>query len=149
MVIENNNGLGKLPVIELEDFEKVNNIKLPKDYRAFLLEFNGGKPMPNVNPDTTRMVSYILGMHNDKYDESIYRVIEAYAGRLPFDSFPIARDPFGNLYLMSFNNEQHGFIYFWYHECESPVPDGNYVKNCHFVACSFTQFLEGLKETVI
>jgi hypothetical protein len=43
-MIENKNEFGKLQEIELIDFEKENNIKLPEDYRDFLLEFNGGIP---------------------------------------------------------------------------------------------------------
>ncbi|MEP7258975.1 MAG: SMI1/KNR4 family protein [Flavitalea sp.] len=44
--IEKRNEFGKLGEIELSDFEEVNNIKLPDDYRKFLLKFNGGSPRP-------------------------------------------------------------------------------------------------------
>ncbi len=66
-MIENKNEFGRLKEIELNDFEKENNIKLPNDYREFLLEYNGGKPNPNKNDSPSTMVTYILGMHNGDY----------------------------------------------------------------------------------
>jgi len=44
-MIQNKNEFGKLPEIELVKFEKANNVKLPADYRDFLPDYNGGKPI--------------------------------------------------------------------------------------------------------
>ncbi|MBS1656290.1 MAG: SMI1/KNR4 family protein, partial [Bacteroidetes bacterium] len=53
-MIEKKREFGAIQEIELNDFEKENGILLPDDYKKFLLEFNGGKPIPNrnTNPDT-------------------------------------------------------------------------------------------------
>lgn len=145
MQIERSNEFGKLPLIELTDFELENNITLPDDYKTFLLEHNGGKPYPNINPDRDIVVAYILGMHNGPFYASLYRAIDVYMTRVPFSSFPIATDPFGNLFLMSIHPEGHGHIYFWDHEGEPEFQDGTYIDNCRFVAYSFSEFVENLR----
>ena len=143
-MIESANEFGRLSLLELNEFEQVNGKKLPQDYRDFLLEFNGGMPNPNSNVKLDRVVLYILGMHNGDYYASLYKHIDMFAGRLPFSTFPIATDPFGNLYLMSLHSENYGQIFFWDHEGEPENQDGHYVDNCSFVAYSFTQFLNEL-----
>lgn len=144
-MIENINEFGKLQEIELNDFEKENSIKLPKDYRDFLLEFNGGCPDPNRNENPSTVVTYILGVHNGEYYASLYKHIDMFKNRLPVSSFPIATDPFGNLFLMSLHPEGHGHIYFWDHEGEPEYQDGHYTDNCSFVAYSFTEFINNLR----
>lgn len=144
MKIKDKNSYGKLPEIELEDFEKENDIKLPEDYRMFLLEYNGGVPQPNINRQPRTSVSYIFGMHNGEYYASLYKHIDIFKGRLPFSTFPIASDPFGNLFIMSVHPESFGQIYFWDHEGEPEFQDGNNTENCSFVAYSFSEFLGNL-----
>ena len=145
MKINNSNEFGRLPIIELVDFEKENGISLPEDYRAFLLEHNGGVPSPNEIPDPSNIVTYILGMHNGEYYASIYKHIDMFKHRLPFSTFPIATDPFGNLFIMSVHPEGLGHIYFWDHEQEPPFQDGSYTENTYFVAESFSEFLQSLR----
>jgi len=143
-MIENKNQFGRLSEIELGDFEKVNGIRLPDDYRDFLLETNGGRPNPNRNKMPDTIVTYVLGMHNGDYYASLYKHIDMFKGRLPLSTFPIATDPFGNLFIMSLHSEGHGHIYFWDHEGEPEYQDGHYVDNCTFVAYSFSDFLNNL-----
>src|ERR671922_1406841 len=112
-MIETKNEFGSLQAIELNDFEIANNIKLPNDYRNFLLEFNGGKPIPNRNENPDTIVTYILGMHNGDYYASLYKHIDMFKDRLPLSTFPIATDPFGNLFIMSVHSGGYGHIYFW------------------------------------
>ena len=145
MTIIKSNEFGKLSDIELSDFEKANETELPLDYKRFLLEHNGGEPNPNGNANPSTVVSYILGMHNGEYYASLYKHISVFEHRLPFTTFPIATDPFGNLFIMSLYHENLGYIYFWDHEGEPEHQDGTYTDNCSFVAYSFTEFLENLK----
>lgn len=144
-MIQNKNEFGKLSVLELDDFEIENAIKLPNDYRDFLLEFNGGVPIPNKNETPSTVVSYILGMHNGDYYASLYKHIDMFKGRLPASTFSIATDPFGNLFIMSLHPQGYGHIYFWDHEGEPSYQDGDYIDNCSFVAYSFSEFLTNLK----
>lgn len=144
-MINNGNEFGVLSEIELKDFEKANNIKLPDDYREFLLEFNGGIPSPNRNGNPDTIVTYILGMHNGNYYASLYKHIDMFKNRLPVSTFSIATDAFGNLFILSLHPENHGNIYFWDHEGEPEYQDGHYIDNCYFVAYSFSAFINNLR----
>jgi hypothetical protein len=144
MKIKDENFFGQLPPIELADFERANKIGLPSDYKVFLLECNGGIPLPNKNVSPETIVTYILGMHNEDYYASLYKHISMFMNRLPLSTFPIATDPFGNLFIMSLHPEGHGHIYFWDHEGEPENQDGHYTDNCYFVARSFSEFVSSL-----
>lgn len=144
-MIKNRNEFGQLQEGEINDFEKENKIKLPKDYRDFLLAFNGGKPSLNRNENPADGVAYILGMHNGEYYASLYKHVDMFKNRLPLSTFPIATDTFGNLFIMSVHVENYGHVYFWDHEEEPEFQDGHYVDNCSFVAYSFSEFINNLR----
>ncbi|MEP7264918.1 MAG: SMI1/KNR4 family protein [Bacteroidota bacterium] len=146
-MVEKPNEFGKLSLIELSDFETVNQIELPKDYKDFQLTYNGGKPIKNINPQPQTIVKYILGIHNGPYYASLYKHIDMFTHRIPFSTLPVACDGFGNLFLMSLHPESFGQIYFWDHEGEPEVQDGHYTGNCRFTAHSFTGFLEEMEGT--
>lgn len=141
----NKNEFGLLTELELNDFEAVNQMKLPEDYRRFLFDSNGGKPSFKMNESLSTVVKYILGMHNGDFYASLYKHIDMFKQRIPLSSFPIATDEFGNLFLMSLHPEGYGHIYFWDHESEPKNQDGHFVDNCHFVAHSFSEFINNLK----
>ena len=141
MIVKESNQFGKLSEEELHDFELENQIKLPADYRTFLLENNGGNPVKQNNPVPATIVSYIFGMHNGDYYASLYKHIDVFKNRIPFGTFPIANDPFGNQFLMALNEENYGQIYFWDHEGEPMAQDGHYIGNVIFVAYSFGEFV--------
>jgi hypothetical protein len=145
VMIESKNEFGSLQEIELDDFEKENNIMLPKDYRDFLLTCNGGKPHPDKNDNPSTVVTYVLGMHNGDYYASLYKHVDMFKKRLPLSTLPIATDPFGNLFIMSVHPENYGHIFFWDHEGEPDYQDGHYVENCTFVAYSFSEFINNLR----
>ncbi len=144
-MIGDSNEYGTPSKTEVQDFEETNNIKLPMDYKDFLFRVNGGRPIPNRNASPSTVVVYLLGMHNGPYHKSLYKHIEMLNKRLPFGTFPVGRDPFGNLFIMTVNPETYGYIYFWDHEGEPEYQDGNYVDNCYFVAYSFSDFVNNLK----
>jgi hypothetical protein len=146
MKIIKENEFGRLFSIELIDFEIANSIKLPDDYRDFLLyRTNGGEPIEKIHIATKKVVRYVLGMHNGDYYASLYKHIAMFKDRLPFSSFPIATDPFGNLFIMSVHPEGLGHIYFWEHEGEPEYQDGHYTENCSFMAYSFTELINNLR----
>jgi hypothetical protein len=144
METKDKNFYGTLSITELVDFEETNEIQLPSDYKAFLLDSNGGKPVPNTTLNPPNKVTYILGMHNGPYYASLYKHIYRFKNKLPLSTFPIATDPFGNLFLMTIHPESYGQVYFWDHERTPEVQDGNYTDNCYFVAYSFSEFVNSL-----
>jgi hypothetical protein len=145
-MIQSKNEFGALTKVELEDFEKANETSLPTSYKQFLLDSNGGQLKPNRNKIPDTIVSYLFGMHNGEYYASLYKRIEMFKGRLPYSTFPIAVDPFGNLFIMSLHEENYGQVYFWDHEMGAELQGGNYTDNCTFVAYSFQEFLNNLVE---
>ena len=144
MTVQRANPFGKLTNEELSDFEFANDSKLPDSYREFLLENNGGIPARQSikSPDT--LVTYLLGMHNGDYYSSLYKHIDVFKNRLPFSCFPIATDPFGNLFIMTLHPESYGQIFFWDQEAEPKAQDGHNISNISFVAYSFEEFLKML-----
>lgn len=134
----------------LKSLEKTWVFKLPKDYREFLLKYNGGKPSSNCfsfSDDETdgSVIQSFFGIHGmDNYD-LLYEYQNVYKDRIPDNCFPIACDSFGNLILISVKGPDRGKIYFWDHEEEAyeDVPD---YSNLTLIADSFDEFLDGLHD---
>ena len=112
----------------LEQVERKFAIKLPIQYRKFLLAHNGGQPVPNQfhfkkeqGPYTDSMVDWFLAVYegeNDNFEE----YFDTYKGdeqRLPENLVPIAHDPGGNLVCISVSGDDEGAVFFfWDHEHE-------------------------------
>lgn len=142
------NEFGKLQIKTLEDFEELNEIKLPNDYREFLIKFNGGGPYPNgvalQYGDTD--VQYIFGMHDGPFYSNFFAYLDAYVDRVPTGYIPIANDSGGNLFIMSLRPENFGEISFWRHEFELKEGDtADYFDNTEVLTNSFGSFLKMLK----
>jgi cell wall assembly regulator SMI1 len=134
---------------DIDAVEQRLGIKLPGDYRAWLLKHNGGRPEPagfryklKTGLYTDSAVAWFLAIHDGRFSnferETRWRKAQ---NRLPGELVAIARDPFGNLICMSFGGADKGKIYFWDHEEEGPEPSYD---NCHLIADSLQEFLEGL-----
>jgi hypothetical protein len=150
--IEGANEFGELLPEQLLEFEQRHNIKLPEEYRSFLLQFNGGRPKPEIidfiqyGDDQSDMVNYLGGIHNGEYWASLEWHIDSLKSRIPKGFIPIGDDPGGNAYLIGTDGEIFGQIYFWDHENEAALeekePD---FKNMSLIANSFTEFLNKLR----
>src|SRR5690348_14575479 len=84
---------------ELARFEAMLGRTLPADYRAFLLEHNGGRPsarFPSVAGFDDTMVHVFCGIGTPVDLEKRMRELE---DDLPFGWIPIGFDPGGNAYL--------------------------------------------------
>jgi hypothetical protein len=91
--------------------------RLPDDYRSFLLETNGGVPVPNGVvvrgwPDGSTDVQVLFGV-NRTYEASriewCYSILVAHVGN---DVLPIARDSIGNFFVMHLVGARRGAIEF-------------------------------------
>jgi len=149
--IEKSNEFGKLAPEKLDEFEQTHGFKLPDDYRSFLLEFNGGYPIPEIidfiqyGKSQSDIVNYLCGIHNGEYWASLEWHINILKNRVPSGFIPIGDDPGGNAYLLGVVDEHFGKVYFWDHENEAEIfdkePD---FKNMSFIANSFTEFINKL-----
>jgi hypothetical protein len=163
----------RFPVLteaDLSAFEQENKVLLPSDYRAFLLKHNGGEPQPADfdYSDGTELMSggvqeffaiYIkpeteTGLSPNLNLASQFRIYKRMGiPRMPDELMPIGDNGGGNKICLCVSGEHTGCIYYWDHEMEctggGTYEDGTPITmwdNCHFVANSFTEFLDSLYE---
>ncbi|MDR2492647.1 MAG: SMI1/KNR4 family protein [Coriobacteriales bacterium] len=146
----------KLSEKDIAEFEEQFGIKLPSDYKAFMLENNGGTPEGEWAFDFFEAVreeesdSVIRGfdilyinetMEDDDLKVGYTALLES--GQIPDTLMPIAEDPYGNIVLLVVRGEHYGSVLFGNHELEEPET-GHIVTS--FIAGSFTEFLEACHE---
>lgn len=138
MNIQNSNRYGKLDPAKLGEFETKLGARLPEDYRAFLLEHNGGKPEKRafMAPDDP------LDEDSELYERELagfYALHEQNApvGEATMDAFkldeawrdlqndvpdntllPISQDTSGSYICLELSKEKFGSVCFFDHEYE-------------------------------
>jgi hypothetical protein len=150
--IKQSNPFGALSQRSLDAFEQQRSLRLPEDYRRFLLEHNGGDPAPsNVidffegNRPNSSDVQFMFGIHDGEYWASIEWHLDTLKGRVVEEGLPIAGDSGGNAYVLITRGEREGQVFFWDHERETDPPS---YQNMSYVAASFTEFAQKLHEYV-
>ena len=124
-------------------FEQTTGVKIPADYRKFLLGQNGGSPV-------RRNFSFGDGAYQDSILRSFFGVgrsseanlewaIDVYGERIPINFLPVADDEFDNLILVSQRRGSTGEIFFWNHEKEFST------SSTTLVATNLKEFLEKLE----
>lgn len=125
-------------------FENKFKIKIPEEYRNFLIKYNGGKT-PNTKFKSSKISSDLLGFYGfgiaDK--ELNFREIElteAIDDYLSDDMLPIGSNVFGDKITIGFKDSNKGKVFFLYHD----IPK-NYVK----ISENFGEFVELCKSKKI
>jgi hypothetical protein len=126
----------------LVSFENELSIKLPNDYKEFMLCQNGGVPkicdfdLPSGLDSSVVNYFYPFGDMRGNIRKKNY----IFDGELPSGFITIGCDSGGNQILIGVTGQKKGRVYFWYHDVnpeeENPM---------HFLANTFTEFLEMLK----
>jgi hypothetical protein len=128
---------------EVSEFEKRRGIKLPPDYRQFLLDYNGGTPLKQavVIPDCHQeaIVDHFLGLKRN--DEDIDTWLDELDGDMPSEFIPIGFDPGGNALLLDLTD---GVVYYW--DSSRSFKESSAEDNTYWVANSFNELIVGLKE---
>lgn len=152
----NPNSYGPLDVGQLEELEKTIGTKLPEDYRAFLVEFNGSRPEKRafMAPEdpleeegewSERELVGFYGLHNhnipiDRDTMDAFKLNEAWAdlqNDVPGNTLlPIGQDWSGNYVCLQLNPENFGEVCFFDHEYEVETK----------LAEDFSAFVESLTE---
>ncbi|WP_392551925.1 SMI1/KNR4 family protein [Orbus wheelerorum] len=138
------NGFGKLTVAQIEYIEHNLNINLPKDYKQFLIDFNGGLPQSNYltlmlnNLNETLTLGVLLGINDNPNYNLISWNIE-YKSDMPMSAIIIGTDYNSGLYIMITDKEQAG-IYYWDNSYNLESSDDN--ENVYFITSTFTEFME-------
>jgi len=138
----------------ISDFEVNFNIKLPDDYKVFLLGSNGGVPGGNwcfdfIENGSTIKTSSVISYFEVLYAEETMEVDDLRAGyvalvesgQVPSTLLPIADDPFGNIIFISVGEDDFGRVYFGNHELE--VPETGYLVMSQ-IAETFSEFMDKL-----
>jgi hypothetical protein len=142
---------GPLKTDVLGSIEQAYNITLPKDYRDFLLVFNGGKPIESEfslkDSSNSSLVAGFFGITDSKDYNLLFHYVVIYTGRIPSNTIPIADDQCGNIILLSVKGQDRGKVYFWDHEREADPSQGEKPSydNLTLIADSFEEFINNLK----
>jgi len=134
----------------LEEVERDLGSPLPDDYRAFLNEYNGGYPEPDGflfdrnGVPSKGMVDRFLSIYSGE-SSNLERYLKTYKGRMPANLVPIAKDPGGNLVVVSISGEDANTVYYWDHDEEAEDGEAPTYRNVYFIAPNFTVFLESLQ----
>ena len=132
-------------VLVLEGFL---GLRLPEDYRRYLLNTNGGKPEKNLFPIPGQgddAVNRFFSLISKNKEETIPYQLNNYKNRMPSEMLPIGNDAGGNVITLSMKGKNRGSIFFWDHDKESDEEPQPYYENLTLIADSFSLFLENLK----
>ena len=132
-----------LSLENLESFEHNRNITLPKDYRKFLLEYNGGYPNPGIYKILDELGEGILNIFygiGSMYD-NLEKKFDIFDEILEIGFIPIADDPSGNQICIGISKEYFGQIFHWAHDEED-----HEMENMYLLSRSFNEFLDSLYE---
>lgn len=131
----------KISAIEISSFEKEYIFTLPKDYKRYLLENNGGDPnkVYYLENNADLVVNFFYSLGSQKF--SLEQAIDDMKYDDPVvakDFIPIGEDAFGNVLCLSVNEKTYGNVFSWDHE----------ERGVRFISASFSNLLEGLKESI-
>ncbi|NQX62518.1 SMI1/KNR4 family protein [Paenibacillus qinlingensis] len=138
--------------ISLENIQEVEQrygIKLPNDYKEFLLKYNGGNPIPNVMFTTKNgiLTSYLVYVH-PLFEREMPSLVSNFLyfnkeEKIPSNLIAIGHDPLRNLVCISLAGNDSGFVYYWdfmNDDCDNPS-----YNHLVLIAKSFSEFIEGLR----
>jgi hypothetical protein len=145
MQLEKSNPFGSINSADIIEFEETNETVLPDDYKGFLLQHNGGRPLHSELSEFGIDVQWLFGMVEKPTWASLFNALDVYEGRIPSWYMPIGNDSGGNLYIMSLYEENKGVIAFWDHEGEAKENGSDYYDNLTHVANSFSEFIDLLQ----
>ena len=146
--------------VDLQNIENTKNCILPKEYKNFLLNYNGGKPYWKSFAIGEELIKGELSFDNIRcfygicsdtgsvmYNYDIFQVIKARHNRIPKNLLPIATDSFGNEICLCIQGSNYRKVYFWDHENEGMDDNEEpWWQNVYLIANSFDEFIDGLFE---
>ncbi len=149
-----NNERTKLNIRDINLLENNFDIKLPEDYKNFLLTHNGGYPEKDcysfIDVENASNLKRFLAFYDIKvdfhvqiYDDLVKEYLKL-KDRIPQECIPIARDSGGNYVCLGIKGSEYGKVYFWDHEEEADEGEHPTFANMYLLANNFTDFINGL-----
>jgi hypothetical protein len=132
---------------DIDRIESHFGIKLPQDYRTFLLRYNGGRPTPAAFPirglanNLFGGIHFFFGIEGPFECYDLDSNFDTFAGRMPANLLPIACTGCGDMVCLSLFGEDAGAVLFWDHEAEHSPPT---YANVYKIASSFSDFITGI-----
>ncbi len=133
----------------IDEFARARRIRLPDQYKNFLLENNGGVPERRVFPiskypyDTHGQIKVFLGMECQWATDTLTYAYDLYVDSIPPELLPIASDDLGNYVCLQLNNDPVQVV-FWDHRHFWSTGQWR-DQDLYHVADSFDEFLELLE----
>ena len=135
---------------ELRLLEEELGVRLPDDYRAFLVKFNGGRPEPNWFPVQGELgmggVDLFLGVRGAGDWDDLLTAKRRLLERMPAHMLPIADAECGNVICLSLGTSDSGSVYYWDHELEADEGEVPTYSNLFKVADSFSAFFDSIRQ---
>lgn len=124
---------------EIKEFEQANNLKIPKEFQAFLIKYNPIYLENNVYKFGNETFYIDRFYPFDKtYELSIQTIFLNLRDYLGNDYLAFANDPGNWQYVISLNNNSYGEIYLC--RMDDIIPD-----SLQKIANNFREFINGLK----
>ena len=141
----------ELTMEALQNAEKIIGVKLPEDYRTFLLTHNGGRPEPDmgfkfkhpIRQFDESMIHFFYSI-NDGKGSNLIKEYKKHTPYMPDDMLIIANDPGSGLIVLGIRGERREKVYFWMQEFDEGLHYDAECTNFAIVADSFNEFLEKL-----
>lgn len=146
-IIKNPDLYGLLNETRLADFEINLGVRLPEDYRKFLMDHNGGIPEPSTfwikdGIDSSEVFQF-YGIHDGPEWLSLENYIIGKNFGIPEHLLAIGDDGTGNTICLGISGNKKGVVYFIDHEIH-PFEEPNSYTGVTRIADSFTQFISQL-----
>jgi hypothetical protein len=133
----------------IENLIKVENdfnIKLPTDYRSFLIQHNGAVikntffHVKKLNQKI--MMNLLFGINHENRVYNLEYWNKEYGEDLPHNSLLIGNDPGGSFLLLVFNGENDGI---WFYDDSYFFEQSTDDMNTYFICDTFSEFIEILE----
>ena len=133
--------------------ERKLDIKLPPDYRRFLMEYNGGDPTPGyfsipgeIPGGSVRVVQNFFGVKKLENASNLEWAFNTFRNDLPNNIIPVASTGYeDDAVCISTSGADTGKVYFWNSQGAGRL--GSY-DELHLLADTFQEFLDSLYEYI-
>lgn len=145
------NSFRSVSLEEVELYENELNVRLPEDYKRFVLKNNGGKPVARrfKTKDGKHISSLMLFFPlTEDIEPNIISIFKEFNknSKIPANLLVIGEDPIKNKICLSFSGSDDGAVYYWSLDMED-ILEEDYIPsytNFSLISSSFTEFVQNL-----